>query len=192
MHVKPPTQSTPDQRTSSCCHHYPYFSSLRVTETNVLGILISVGERLADPLHDLLEENCSTGWKEPDTLQPPLPCPALYSPVQEQQAHPYHHPKSTRPRDWGGRSLHRLHPSHPVYRRAGSASHQPVRGDSGLAPPGWQVAQCPLSLLRGPCRTAAVSSATGAPGRGGAVGRGWDRWGPRRKRMLGGGTWADT
>ncbi|XP_077896206.1 calcium/calmodulin-dependent protein kinase type II subunit gamma isoform X19 [Ictidomys tridecemlineatus] len=80
-----------------------------------------------------------------------------YTPVQEQQAHPYHHPKPTCPRDWGGRSLHRLHPSHPVHRRAGSASYQPVRGDPGLAPPGWQVAQCPLSLLRGPCRTIAVS-----------------------------------
>ncbi|XP_074238516.1 calcium/calmodulin-dependent protein kinase type II subunit gamma isoform X12 [Saimiri boliviensis] len=87
-----------------------------------------------------------------------------YTPVQEQQAHPYHHPKPTCPRDWGGRSMHRLHPPHPVHRRAGSASYQPVRRDPGLAPSGWQVAQCPLSLLRGPCRTAAVSSATGALG----------------------------
>ncbi|XP_060238063.1 calcium/calmodulin-dependent protein kinase type II subunit gamma isoform X15 [Meriones unguiculatus] len=85
-----------------------------------------------------------------------------YTPVQEQQAHPHHHPKPTCPRDWGGRSLHRLYPAHPVHRRAGSASYQPVRGDPGVAPPGWQVAQRPLSLLRGPCRTAAVSSATGA------------------------------
>jgi hypothetical protein len=115
-------------------------------------------------------------------------CPAPCSLIQEQQAHPYHHPKPTRSRDWGGRSLHRLHPSHPVYRRAGSASHQPVRGDSGLAPPGWQVAQCPLSLLRGPCCTAAVSSATGAPDGEGRAGRGWDRWGQRSERRLGGGT----
>uniref|UniRef100_A0A667J5N1 calcium/calmodulin-dependent protein kinase n=1 Tax=Lynx canadensis TaxID=61383 RepID=A0A667J5N1_LYNCA len=87
-----------------------------------------------------------------------------YTSIQEQQAHPHHHPEPARPRDWGGRSLHRLHPPHPVHRWAGSASHQPVGGDPGLAPPGWQVAQCPLSLLRSPCCTAAVSSATGALG----------------------------
>lgn len=113
----------------------------------------------------------SAGWEEsawprPDALLPPPSCPAPCSSIQEQQAHSHYHPEPSRPRDWRGRSLHRLHPPHPVHRRAGSASHQPVRGDPGLAPPGWQVAQCPLSLLRGPCCTAAVSSATGAPGGG--------------------------
>lgn len=105
-------------------------------------------------------------------LLPPLPCPAPCSPVQEQQAHPYHHPKPARPRDWGGRSLHRLYPAHPVHRWAGSTSHQPVGGDPGVAPPRWQVAQCSLSLLRGPCRTTAVSSATGTPGGGEGTGQG--------------------
>lgn len=121
----------------------------------------------------------------PDTLLPTPPFPAPYSPVQEQQAHPHHHPEPARPRDWRGRGLHRLHPPYPVHRWAGPASHQPVRGDQGLAPPGWQVAQCPLSLFRGPCRTAAVSSATGAPG--GGLGSGWDKWGQRRKKRLRGG-----
>lgn len=102
----------------------------------------------------------------PDTLLPTPPYPAPYSLIQEQQAHPHHHPEPACPRDRRGRSLHRLYPPHPVHRWAGSASHQPVGGDPGLAPPGWQVAQCPLPLLRGPCRTAAVSSATGAPGWG--------------------------
>ncbi|XP_054989409.1 calcium/calmodulin-dependent protein kinase type II subunit gamma isoform X10 [Sorex araneus] len=87
-----------------------------------------------------------------------------YTSVQEQQAHPHHHPEPTRPRDRGGSSLHRLYTPHPVHRWAGPASNQPIRGDSGLASPGRQVAQCPLSLLRGPCRTAAVSSATGTLG----------------------------
>lgn len=105
-------------------------------------------------------------------LLPPLPCPAPCSPVQEQQAHPYHHPKPARPRDWGGRSLHRLYPAHPVHRWAGSTSHQPVGGDPGVASPRWQVAQCSLSLLRGPCRTTAVSSATGTPGGEKGLGRG--------------------
>lgn len=103
---------------------------------------------------------------------PPLPRPAPCSPVQEQQAYPHHHPKPTCPCHRRGRSLHRLHPAHPVHRWAGSASHQSVRGDPGVAPPGWQVAQCPLSLLRSPCCTAAVSSGTGAPGRGEVDGKG--------------------
>lgn len=112
---------------------------------------------------------CTLGGRSvprPDVLLPPALCLAPCSSVQEQQAHPHHHPEPARPRDRGGRSLHRLHPPHPVHRWAGSASHQPVGGDPGLAPPGWQVAQCPLSLLRSPCCTAAVSSATGALGRG--------------------------
>ena len=118
----------------------------------------------------------------PVALLPTPTRPAPCSLIQEQQAHSYHHPEPTRPCDRRGRSLHRLYPPHPIHRWAGPASNQPVGGDPGVAPPGWQVAQCPLSLLRGPCCTAAVSSATGAPG--GGVGRGWDRWGQRRKSQL--------
>lgn len=119
----------------------------------------------------------------PDALLPTSPHPAHYSPVQEQQAHPHHHPEPTRPRDRRGRSLHCLHPPHPVHRWAGSASHQPVGGDPGLASPGWQVAQCPLSLLRGPCRTAAVSSPTGAPGGGRGAGTSGLRGGGRGREV---------
>lgn len=120
-----------------------------------------------------LGEKCQCLGLMPASLLPlPLPLP-LCSSVQEQQAHPHHHPEPTCPRDRGGCSLHRLHPPHPVHWWAGSASHQPVRGDPGLAPPGWQVAQRPLSLLRSPCCTTAVSSATGAPV-GGGMGTGTD------------------
>lgn len=80
----------------------------------------------------------------------------LFSPGQEQQAHPHHDLEPPRPLDRWGRGLHRLHPPDSVCWRAGSAEIQPVGGDACVAAQRQQVAEHPLPLLRRTSRAAAV------------------------------------
>uniref|UniRef100_A0A803XNF6 calcium/calmodulin-dependent protein kinase n=1 Tax=Meleagris gallopavo TaxID=9103 RepID=A0A803XNF6_MELGA len=60
-----------------------------------------------------------------------------YTTVEEQQANTHHHPEPPRPCHW-------------------PAPHHAVRRDTCLAPPRWQVAECPLPLLWSPCSTSPV------------------------------------
>lgn len=103
--------------------------------------------------HTRVHKRRACGWHP---CQPLVPTPAVHSAGQEQQADPHDHPEPPRARHWRGRSLHRLHPPHAVHRRPGPASNQPVRGDTGVAPPRGQVAECALPLLRGARGPAAV------------------------------------
>lgn len=77
------------------------------------------------------------------------------SPLQEQQAHPHHHPQPPRAHDRRWCCLHRLHPPDAVCGRAGTSSLQPIRRDQGMAPQGQPVAERPLPLLWSSCCPAA-------------------------------------
>lgn len=69
------------------------------------------------------------------------------SSVQGQAAHPHHSAQPPCPPDWWWGRLHRLYTSHPIHRQQWHASHHAVRGDTHLAPPRQQVAECPLPPL---------------------------------------------
>lgn len=76
-----------------------------------------------------------------------LPFPSA---LQEQQAHPHHHPQPARAHHRGRRRLHRLHPPDAVCGRPGPPTLQPIRRDQSMAPQGEPVAERPLPLLGSP------------------------------------------
>lgn len=89
-------------------------------------------------------------------LKPLVTCP-LFSVVPEQQACAHNDPEPPHPPDGRRVRLHRLHPHHAVRGRRRDPPHRPVRGDPHLAPPGWQMANCPLPQIRRALRPTAVS-----------------------------------
>lgn len=71
----------------------------------------------------------------------------ICSVVQEQQARAHNHPESTYPLNGRWVCLHRLHSYHTVCGYKWDPTHCPIGGDSNLAPPGWQMANCSLPQI---------------------------------------------